>query len=188
MPKILVLILVGVLMIWGFNARAETTQTAYDFTFHALQGGGELPLAQFKGKVILVVNTASQCGFTGQYDGLEKLYTKYAPQGLVIVGVPSNDFGNQEPGSGEQIAGFCKLNYGVSFPMASKEDVIGDNAHPFYKWARGQVGWIGSPKWNFHKYLINRQGELVDYFHSVTKPDDVDLVDKIESLLAEPTP
>lgn len=135
-----------------------TMVNAYSFSFHALQGNDELPLADYKGKVLLIVNTASQCGFTPQYEGLEKLYQTYKDRGLVIVGVPSNDFGSQEPGSSEQIAHFCKLNYGVSFPMASKEIVSGDLAHPFYRWARREKGFIGAPKWNFHKYLINRQG------------------------------
>ena len=160
-------------------------QTAYDFTFHNLQGNADLPLAAYKGKVLLVVNTASQCGFTGQYDGLEKLYETYNARGLVIVGVPSNDFGKQEPGTNEEIAGFCKLNYGVSFPMASKETVTGDAAHPFYQWARQQVGWLAAPKWNFHKYLINRHGQLVDYFHSNTEPDSPKLIAAIEKLLDE---
>ncbi len=181
-----VLVLGGILMMWPFQSRAdETLPTAYDFTFHKLTGGGDLPLAQFKGKVILVVNTASQCGFTGQYEGLEKLYKDNAERGFVIVGVPSNDFGEQEPGSDDEIAGFCQMNYGVTFPMASKEAVTGDTAHPFYKWARDMVGFLGSPKWNFHKYLINRQGELVDYFHSTTKPDDDRLVKEINDLLDE---
>ena len=186
MKKILFYILLGVLMIMSVTkTRAETTQNAYDFSFHALQGGGEIPLSQFKGEVILVVNTASQCGFTGQYDGLEKLYQTYQSRGLVIVGVPSNDFGQQEPGGNDEIAHFCKLNYGVSFPMSAKETVTGDEAHPFYRWARSRFGWIGAPKWNFHKYLINRKGELVDYFHSTTKPDDPALVKAIEKLINE---
>jgi len=160
-------------------------QNAYDFSFTTLVGAQPLPLAQFKGQVILVVNTASQCGFTGQYEGLEKLYTTYKDRGLVIVGVPSNDFGKQEPGSSDDIAHFCKLNYGVDFPMASKEDVIGDDAHPFYKWANEYFGYIGRPKWNFHKYLIDRRGNLVTYFHSTTTPDDEDLVAAVEKALDE---
>ncbi len=175
----------------SFTACADNskdTRTAYDFSFTTLVGNQPLPLSQFKGQVIMVVNTASQCGFTPQYEGLEKLYAKYSAQGLVIVGVPSNDFGNQEPGDNDSIAHFCKLNYGVSFPMASKEDVVGDNAHPFYKWARDRFGFAGKPKWNFHKYLIDRSGNLVDYFHSTTKPDDTDLTGEIEKLLNEKTP
>lgn len=161
------------------------TQSAYDFTFHALQGDDDLPLAAYKGKVLLIVNTASQCGFTGQYDGLEKLYKTYEPRGFVIIGVPSNDFGKQEPGTRDEIARFCRLNYGVTFPMAAKEIVTGNDAHPFYKWAREQVGWLAAPKWNFHKYLIDRRGKLIDYFHSNTAPDSEKLITAIEKLLDE---
>jgi len=173
---------------WPFTAsRADDiSQTAYDFSFHNLMGPDDLPLAQFKGKVILVVNTASKCGFTPQYEGLEKLYEKYRDHGLVIIGVPSNDFGSQEPGTNQDIATFCKLNYGVNFPMAAKEDVVGDKAHPFYQWARARLGILSIPKWNFHKYLINRRGEIVDYFHSTTHPDNKRLIDAIEKQLAEP--
>ena len=102
----------------------------------------------------------------------------------MIVGVPSNDFGGQEPGSNSEIAHFCKLNYGVSFPMAAKVDVVGDNAHPFYKWARDELGYISIPKWNFHKYLIGRDGKLVDFFQSTTAPDSARLIKAIEKLLS----
>jgi glutathione peroxidase len=177
------------IMIWPFASlhAAEDTRTAYDFTFHKLIGDEDLPLSQFKGKVILVVNTASHCGFTPQYQGLEKLYETYRDRGFVIVGVPSNDFGAQEPGTSGEIATFCKLNYGVSFPMASKENVVGDNAHPFYKWAKESLGVLSGPKWNFHKYLINRNGEIVDYFHSTTTPDSDRLISAVEKLLDEPS-
>ncbi len=164
---------------------AETSTNVYAYSFHALQGDGKIALEDYKGKVLLIVNTASQCGFTPQYDGLEKLYQTYKDRGLVIIGVPSNDFGGQEPGSSEQIAHFCKINYGVTFPIAAKEVVTGDKAHPFYKWAREQKGILGAPKWNFHKYLISRQGELIDYFHSTTTPDSPKLIKEVERLLAQ---
>jgi glutathione peroxidase len=157
--------------------------TAYHYSFHTLVGHKPLPLASFKGKVILVVNTASKCGFTGQYAGLEKLYTTYKDQGLVVLGVPSNDFGHQEPGNSHEIAEFCQLNYGVSFPMTSKEVVSGKDAHPFYRWAYQQLGFGSAPKWNFHKYLINRNGQLVTYFYSTTKPDSKKLIKAIEAAL-----
>jgi len=183
------MILTGVLAmgLFGQAAAQADQRTAYDFTFHNLTGEGDLPLAQYKGQVILVVNTASQCGFTGQYDGLEKLYQTYKDRGFVIVGVPSNDFGAQEPGSNQEIAHFCKLNYGVTFPMAAKEDVVGDNAHPFYQWMDERFGLLGRPKWNFHKYLIDREGNAVDYFHSTTAPDSPRLINAIEKLLDAPT-
>lgn len=160
---------------WPFSsARTETSGTAntvYDFSFTTLIGAKPLPLAEFKGKVLLIVNTASQCGFTKQYAGLEKLYDEYKDQGLVVIGVPSNDFGGQEPGSAEEIAEFCEMNFGVSFPLTSKVVVSGEEAHPFYLYARETLGFAAAPKWNFHKYLITREGVLVDYFHSTTAPD-----------------
>lgn len=159
--------------------------SAYDYSFTTLTGGEPLPLAQFKGKVLLVVNTASKCGFTGQYAALEALYTRFKDKGLVVIGVPSNDFGAQEPGGSEEIASFCKLNYGVSFPMTGKEAVSGDKAHPFYVWAKGALGFGTAPKWNFHKYLIDRNGRLIDYFNSTTAPDAARLVTLVEKLLAE---
>lgn len=159
--------------------------TAYDYSFKTLVGQHNLPLEQYKGKVVLVVNTASKCGFTPQYAGLEKLYERYKEQGLVVLGVPANDFGHQEPGTEAEVAQFCQLNYGVSFPMAAKEVVSGKEAHPFYVWAKKKLGFGTAPKWNFHKYLINRQGKLVDYFYSITSPDAKRLIRAIEKALAE---
>ena len=172
---------------WPFSLSASENpnQNLYDFSFKALVGGTPMPLSNSKGKVLLIVNTASQCGFTPQYEGLEKLYAAYKDKGLVIIGVPSNDFGTQEPGSSEEIAHFCKLNYGVSFPMASKEIVSGDDAHPFYKYAKKKLGFGTAPKWNFHKYLVNRKGVLIDYFNSTTSPDSSRVKSAIESALSE---
>ena len=172
---------------WPFtkaNAAAQKS-TAYDYRFKTLIGEEPLPLSQFKGKVLLIVNTASECGFTPQYDGLEKLYEQYKDRGLVILGVPSNDFGKQEPGDGQQIAHFCKLNYGVTFPMASKEVVSGDTAHPFYLWAYETLGFGTAPKWNFHKYLVDRHGKLVDYFNSTTSPSADSIREAIEAALKD---
>lgn len=162
-------------------------KTAYDFAFTNLDGGGELHLSDFIGKVIVVVNTASKCGFTPQYAGLETLYEAYKDKGLVIIGVPSNDFGSQEPGSNAEVANFCQINYGVSFPMAAKEKVSGNNAHPFYLWAKQVLGFGTAPKWNFHKYLINRQGQLIDYFHSTTSPQNKRFKQAISKALAANT-
>ncbi|WP_419421354.1 glutathione peroxidase (plasmid) [Legionella sp. D16C41] len=158
---------------------------AYDYSFNSLVGHQPLPLTQFKGKVLLIVNTASKCGFTPQYAGLEKLYQEYRNKGLVILGVPSNDFGGQEPGSEQNIADFCHINYGVSFPMTAKETVSGKQAHPFYRWAKQKLGFGSSPKWNFHKYLINRKGELITFYYSTTKPDSPRLIKTIEKALNE---
>lgn len=170
---------------WPFTSHAaKQTGSAYDFSFKALTSGEPLPLSQYKGKVMLVVNTASACGFTPQYQGLEALNKKYRERGLVVIGVPSNDFGSQEPGDSTKIANFCQINYGVSFPMATKVQVKGDEAHPFYQWTREQFGVAGAPLWNFHKYLIDRNGKLVTYFHSTTEPESTQVVKAIETALA----
>lgn len=181
MKKLLLGIIMG-LFATTANA-ANIPNHVYDFSFTTLTGNQPLPLKQFEGKVMLIVNTASECRFTKQYEGLETLYRNYKEKGLVIIGVPTNEFGGQEPGSNEDIAAFCKKNYGVSFPMASKEIVSGEKAHPFYLYARKVLGFGTGPKWNFHKYLVNRKGEVVDYFHSTTGPDDERLVMAIEKLL-----
>jgi glutathione peroxidase len=170
----------------GSPAPAASQKTAYDFEFKTLMGESPLPLSQFKGKVLLVVNTASKCGFTGQYKGLQALYDTYKDRGLVIIGVPSNDFGGQEPGKAEEIKQFCELNYGVTFPMTSKNVVSGDEAHPFYRWAYEVLGFGTGPKWNFHKYLVGSNGALVDYFGSSTSPDSEKLKEAIEKLLPAP--
>lgn len=162
-----------------------TGDNAYHFSFQTLAGHNPLPLASFRGKVLIIVNTASQCGFTPQYAGLETLYKQYKDQGLVVLGVPANDFASQEPGTDQDIANFCQVNYGVSFPMTAKEIVAGKNAHPFYLWARQQLGFGTAPKWNFHKYLINRKGELINYFYTTTSPEAPRLVKAIENALAE---
>ena len=135
----------------------------------------------YAGKVVLVVNTASRCAFTDQYDGLEELYANYRERGFVVVGFPSNDFANQEPGSEKSIKDFCRLTYGVEFPMYAKSRVKGDDADPFYKALSGAAG--ESPRWNFHKYLIDRNGRLVGSFTSFTKPHSKKLVTAIEELL-----
>jgi glutathione peroxidase len=146
-----------------------TPKTLHDFTLKAIDGK-PIPLSQFKGKVVLLVNTASECGYTGQYEGLEQLWLANRDKGLVVVGVPSNDFGAQEPGSAGEIASFCKLNYGVTFPLADKLVVKGANAHPLYKWAGDKAGAAGQPKWNFHKYLFGRDGEFIGWFSTQAKP------------------
>ena len=150
-------------------------------TFSALQDGKPMPLCQYAGKVILVVNTASFCGFTSQYEGLEKLYAQLKDRGLVVLGFPSNDFGEQEPGSDKEIADFCRLTYGVEFPMVAKTTVKGRDANPFYQKLAEMTG--SKPRWNFHKYLINRDGTQVVAYTSFTKPEDKDLLKKIDEFL-----
>jgi glutathione peroxidase len=141
--------------------------SAYDFSFSTVKGA-PYPLAQHRGKPLLVVNTASKCGFTPQYAALQEL-TKTMPD-VAIIGVPCNDFGGQEPGSADQIDSFCVLNYGVSFPMMDKVTTKGAAAHPFFNWVAQEGGFLAKPRWNFYKYLINRNGELQDFFISATSP------------------
>ena len=144
-------------------------KTAYDFSFAALDGSA-LPLSRYAGEALLIVNTASECGYTPQYEELETLWQTYRDRGLTVIGVPCNQFGAQEPGSAAEIGAFCRRNYGVSFPMAAKTDVKGQNAHPFYVWAAAQAGAGGAPKWNFHKYLTGKTGALCGSFSSAAKP------------------
>lgn len=139
-------------------------------------------LCQFRGKVLLVVNTASECGFTPQYEGLEKLYQRYRDRGLVVLGFPANDFGGQEPGSNKQIADFCQVNYGVSFPVFAKSSVVGGNANAVFRELAAATG--SAPRWNFHKYLVDRNGAPVASFATRIEPLDPKLVREIERLLA----
>jgi glutathione peroxidase len=155
---------------------------AYDFSFHTIDGK-PLKLADYRGKAMLVVNTASKCGLTPQYAGLEALYKSHRDSGLVVLGVPANDFGAQEPGTNAEIAEFCATRFKVDFPMAAKETVIGADAHPFYRWAAQELGEDSAPKWNFHKYLIGKDGSLAGVFGSRTAPDDPALVAGIEEAL-----
>jgi glutathione peroxidase len=155
---------------------------ALDFEKRRLAGDETVRLCEaYQGKVILVVNTASKCGFTGQYEGLEALYDKYGDRGLVVLGFPSNDFANQEPGSEEEIQKFCRLTYSVQFPMFEKISVKKGSADPFFQYLAEHAG--AYPKWNFYKYLIDRDGNVVDYFSSITAPDSKKMINAIERLL-----
>lgn len=147
--------------------------------------GAPLPVGTFAGKVVLVVNTASRCAFTPQYDGLEALWDRYRGQGLVVLGIPSNDFGNQEPGSNQEIAAFCQSTFGVSFPMTGKARVTGANAHPVFAWARESGGRAAIPGWNFHKVLIGRDGTYRAAFPSFEKPTSAAVTRAVEAALAE---
>ena len=152
---------------------------AFDFSFRKIDGG-ELPLSAWRGKPVLVVNTASECGYTPQYADLEKLWQRYRDRGFVLLGVPSNDFGAQEPGSEAEIKSFCEKNFGVDFPLAAKEPVTGAKAHPFYQWVAKEAG---APKWNFHKYLFNKDGSIAGTFGSRTEPNAPDLNAAIDEAL-----
>ncbi|GAB3430083.1 glutathione peroxidase [Massilia solisilvae] len=163
-------------------APAASCPAVLRHTFNRLQDDAPQDLCQYAGKVVLVVNTASYCGFTKQYKGLEELYAKYAPRGLVVLGFPSNDFGEQEPGNSKEIADFCYNTYGVKFPMFAKSSVIGGQANPLHTELTKITGQ--APKWNFTKYLIDRQGKTIEYFPSKIAPEDKEFVSKIEQALA----
>jgi glutathione peroxidase len=177
--KFTLLLLGGLLMTETVTAACAP---ALDFEKRRLAGDETVRLCDaYQGKVILVVNTASKCGFTGQYEGLEALYDKYGDRGLVVLGFPSNDFANQEPGSEEEIQKFCRLTYSVQFPMFEKTSVKKGSADPFFKYLAENAG--AYPKWNFYKYLIDRDGNVVDYFSSITAPDSKKMINAIERLL-----
>lgn len=144
-----------------------------------------LRLDQYLGNVVMVVNTASRCGFAKQYADLEKLWQQYHNQGLIIIALPSNDFMGQEPGSDEEIIEFCEINFGVTFPIAAKLHVKGVDKHPFFNIVEQDLGKLALPKWNFYKYIINREGELVDWFASITKPTSRKIIDVVEAELAK---
>lgn len=157
-------------------------ETAFEFRFDAIDGA-PLPLSSFQGKALLVVNTASQCGYTPQYADLVTVWKAYRDKGLVVLGVPSNDFGGQEPGSAQQIKQFCEVNYDVDFPLTAKAVVVGDAAHPLYRWLASQLGAASAPRWNFHKYVIGADGQAVAAFPSSVKPTDAKLTAAIEQAL-----
>ncbi|HEY8096222.1 MAG TPA: glutathione peroxidase [Methylobacter sp.] len=162
---------------------AASCPTILDFRFKRLQDEAKQDLCQYAGKVVLVVNTASYCGFTHQYQGLEALQEKYKAKGLVVLGFPSNDFGNQEPGSSKEIADFCFNTYGVKFPMFSKSSVAGSQANPLHAALIKATGT--TPKWNFYKYLIDRKGSVVGSYSSLTEPDDKALLADLEKAMAQ---
>ena len=156
---------------------------ATDFTLSTPQGA-PMPLSQFAGRPMLVVNTASKCGFTPQYQGLQSLWTEYEPQGLVVLGVPSNDFGNQEPGTDAEIGAFCTTRFATTFPLAAKAHVRGPEAIPLFQWLANEAGVLGHPRWNFYKYLISRDGTLATWFGSTITPASSRLRQAIERTLA----
>ena len=158
---------------------------AHAFVFTAIDGTS-LPLDRFRGKTLLVVNTASFCGFTHQYTDLQALWSRYEHRGLVVLGVPSNDFGGQEPGSEAEIKQFCEVNFDVDFPLTTKEHVVGPNAHPFYRWAVTELGAKASPRWNFHKFLVAPDGALIGHFPPTLSPTADRIVSAIEPHLRAP--
>jgi glutathione peroxidase len=167
----------------AFAQAAMSRITAYAFSFKALDGG-DIRLAEYTGRPMLIVNTASLCGYTPQYAGLQELWTEFHDRGLMIIGVPSNDFGGQEPGGATEIAETANHQYGVTFPIAAKAVVKGPNAHPFYKWA-ADARPKEVPSWNFHKYLVGRDGYLAEAFASAVEPQDTRVKTAIARSLAE---
>jgi glutathione peroxidase len=170
------------LLVTHGGTQAQMTNSAYDFEFEAIEGG-KLPLSQWRDKVLLVVNVASFCGFTPQYEGLQKLWERYQSRGLVVMGVPANDFGAQEPKSEGEILEFCQGAFGVNFPMTTKQTVVGGQAHPFYLWARDTLGLTSTPRWNFHKYLVGPDGELAAWFPTKTSPTAAEVTEAVEDAL-----
>ena len=208
MKHFLTLVAVAVVGLLSCKSNASDMNTIYDFT--ALSNKGkEVNFADYQGKVLLIVNTASKCGFTPQYDGLEALYQKYKDQGLVIIGFPCDQFGHQEPGTDEQIEEFCRINHGVTFPLMSKIEVNGEGAHPIYQWLKSQAGFAGFDpahpltkildemftkadpdyaskpdiKWNFTRFLISKEGKVVSRFEPTTEPQGME--ESIEKALAK---
>jgi len=165
---------------FGFlnNSYGSYTKLAYDFEFNSITGE-KIKLSDFKDKVLVVVNVASRCGYTTQYESLQSLWTSYKDKNLVVIGVPTNNF-KQEPGNNKEIKTFCETNFGINFPMTEKIDIIGSNAHPFYKWAKENHGLSAIPKWNFHKIIIGKNGKVVDTFASFTKPNSSKFINRIE--------
>ena len=164
------------------NGNTQNEKNFFDFQIKDINEQ-KLELSKFKNKTILLVNVASNCGFTKQYTDLQKLFEKYNDRGLVVLGVPSNQFGKQEPGSNNDIKTFCEVNFDITFPMTSKFDVKGDNAHPIYKWAKEHYGNSAIPKWNFHKILINKSGKIEETFSSFTNPMAKKIIKEIEEIL-----
>lgn len=173
-------ILIFFLIMFGLFSKvsANYTKLAYDFEFTGIEGKA-IKLSDYKNKVIVVVNVASRCGFTNQYNGLQKLWLDYKDKDVVVLGVPTNDF-KQEPGSNNEIRKFCETNFNVNFPMTKKVNVIGEKSHPFYRWAKDNHGKSAIPKWNFHKIIIGKDGKVADTFASITKPSSNKFIKFIE--------
>ena len=172
-----------ILIMFSFFSKvlAGNNGTAYDYEVNSIDGN-LIKLSQYKGKVIVVVNVASRCGYTPQYEDLQALWSEYKSKDLVVLGIPTNNF-RQEPGNNKEIKDFCETNFGITFPMTEKISVIGNNSHPFYKWARKDYGIGAIPKWNFHKIIIGKDGKVAETFSSITKPSSKKFIRVIENLI-----
>ena len=172
-----------IIMTFFFSkASANYEKLAYEFSFNDLDGS-TLSLREFKEKVIVIINVASQCGFTKQYADMQTIWEKYEKKGIIVLGIPSNDFGNQEPGNNKEIKNFCEAKFGITFPMTEKVSVKGSSAHPFYIWAEKNHGKSAVPKWNFHKILINKEGKIEETFASFTGPLSNKIIKKLDQIL-----
>ena len=182
--KLKITTLIFMILFFNKDLSANYEKLAYDFKFNSIDGD-ELNLSKFKNKVIIVINVASKCGFTKQYEDMQKVWDKYQKKGLVILGVPSNDFGKQEPGNSKEIKKFCETNFGITFPITEKVSVKGENAHPFYVWAKNNHGKSAIPKWNFHKIVVNKSGKIEDTFASITNPSSKRFISLLENMLSK---
>ena len=170
--------------IFGAFMTSNVNANAYQFNFTSIEGN-VIKLNDFEGKPILLVNTASLCGFTSQYNDLENLYKTYKDKGLSIIAIPSNDFGSQELSSNKEVKEFCKINFNTSFTLTEITNIKGNNGHPFFKWIKENAGFLAFPKWNFYKYLINKEGNLDSWYASTTKPNSKKLVDAINKIFSD---
>ena len=182
LKKINSFLLIMMISLLGNNANAKYEKLAYDFNFNDLDGS-PLNLSEYKDKVIVVVNVASQCGFTSQYEDMQKIWENYQEKGIVMLGVPSNDFGGQEPGNNKEIKNFCEAKFGITFPMTEKVSVKGTEAHPFYIWAKNNHGKSAVPRWNFHKIIIDKSGKIHETFSSMTNPSSKKFIAALEKAL-----
>ena len=172
------LILLIIMLSFFSNSNAKSNLPATSFSFNGIDGN-VIDLGAYKDKIIVVVNVASRCGFTNQYEDLQTVWTNYKSKDLIVVGVPSDNF-RQEPSSNKEIKDFCETTFGVDFPMTEKTDVIGKNAHPFFLWAKENYGMSAIPKWNFHKIIVGKDGKVIDTFSSITKPTSKKFIRSIE--------
>ena len=168
--------MIGVSMSFNVNANV------YQFNFKSIDGN-EINLSDYRGKPILIVNTASLCGFTNQYSDIETLHQKYKKNGLIVIGIPSNDFGNQELSSNKKVKEFCNINFNVSFSLTEITSIKGEGGHPFFKWIKKEAGFLAFPKWNFYKYLINKEGLLVKWYASTTRPSSTKITTEIDKIM-----
>ena len=179
---IIILIIIFNLLNFNITLNSMENKTFYDFKLELITGE-TISLDKYEGKTVLLVNVASKCGFTKQYTDLQNLWEKYREKDLIVLGVPSNQFGNQEPGSNNEIKNFCETNFNINFPMTSKYDVKGENAHEIYKWAKDTFGKSAVPKWNFHKILIDKKGKIYDTYASFTNPMSIKIIKELENIL-----